>query len=429
MAERKTGKTPVRPTGGAAAEVEDGVLSQADDQLTDPMNSLFEALAVEIVLLIARCCHNARDQAKLAQANKWLNVIVRTIVYETICADSEWSVIFWAAERGHTFILQAIDAASKRHHTTTCNPGCPVTGFINWDMYREDMCYTAYGVLNYIPPLRYEDKTMRPKDKWVYAENDNPTGYYNVFCKPLHLAVLNGHLETVRFLLDRGVNVDAISNRIGMPGLAYKTLIPVPHVERVILGKFELQIAVTPLVLATHYGEYDTTKLLLQHGASVQLRRSLPTRLLRATILHLLDNLPRSKKTCQFVEMLVRRKYALVDAPDPGSLTPLARAAAIEDGGPMMETLKELGADVNYVILTMGAGQSILDACIRGNLSAAQRSWDIDRRLQAARRFIELGADAGAKGATAIPAQLLSKPCAVVLWRQARRVDRVHRTP
>ncbi|KAK7966398.1 uncharacterized protein PG986_000675 [Apiospora aurea] len=253
MAERKTGTSPSPRTEGADTKLQGGAFSPPYHDLADPTECPFEALPVETVLLIAQYCGSAQNQARLAQASKWLNVIVSPVVYETVCADSEWILPEWVAD-----------------------------------------------------------------------------------------------------------------------------------------------IAATPLVHAINVGNYDIAKFLLQHGAAVELRENCAGRPVEVTLLHLLATATPSKETCQIMEMLVQRKYVPVDATDAGGLTPLARAAAMGGGDPVLETLKALGADVNYVIPAgnFAPSKSILEAFFEADLDY---SWMTAKRVRAARRFIELSGEAGDK--------------------------------
>ncbi|KAK8066693.1 hypothetical protein PG997_013440 [Apiospora hydei] len=398
MAERKTGTSPSPRTEGADTKLQGGAFSPPYHDLADPTTCPFEALPVETVLLIAHHCDSVQDQAMLAQASKWLNVIVRPIVYETVCADSEWSVLFWAAERGHTSILQMIDAADKQLCATACKPVCPDAGCIDWNMFRDARETSGDLIDNFL------DKIQPDKDvgntqlhrKWVYEDHDYLTDYNHAFCTPLHLAVLNSHLSTVRFLLDRGVNVDAVSNQIGLQQLAYETLRPSLFAPWRMLLEWVANIAVTPLILAIQFGNYDIAKLLLQHGAAVEMRETRANRPVKFTLLHLLATLAPSKEACQFMEILIQQKYVPVDATDAGGLTPLARAAAMDGGDPVLETLKTLGADVNYVIPAINGAypRSILETCFETELTF---NWGIAERVRAAHRLMELSGEAGDK--------------------------------
>ncbi|KAK8001623.1 hypothetical protein PG991_013845 [Apiospora marii] len=392
--------------GGATAETQDGASSQAYHPLTNTSRCPLGDLPVEIVALIALHCHSARDLAAFAQTSKWLNNIVGPILLETICVDGDRSVIFWAAENGHTSLLRKLEDTNERFHAAGRNSGWPIARFIDWDAFGRHPGGSMQR------PFQQWDYTKRlsPWQIMISAPHDDELWHFEplpAFCVPLHLAVLNGHLDTVRFLHERGADIEAVSNRIGLSGLTgitYDEVMPGDTSEFPLIG---FEIAVTPLVLATYVGNYDIARWLLQHGASAQLRTFQLNYLLGATLLHLMSKFKERKDTPRFMETLVREGYVSVDAPDCFGHTPLARVAKMGGGHSLLDTLLALGADVNYVIQTPRPGytKSLLQNCA-WELLAPERVGglhmtgypNIAPRLRGARRLIESGADPEIRG-------------------------------
>ncbi|KAK8135643.1 hypothetical protein PG984_003583 [Apiospora sp. TS-2023a] len=372
---------------GAATATQDDAFSQTSHQLTYITSCPLEDLPVEIVALIARQCTSTRDQAALARASKWLNDI--------------------AAEHGCDSLLQKLEDTNKKLHDAGRNSGWPIAEFIDWNMFGRHP----------------QGRNKRPRHLWEYAKSfsfpHNPFGIPNAyreqsdssraFCTPLHLAVLKGHLDTVRFLVERGADVQADSNRIGLWGLTYDEVMPehrsdkgmpplfeprsgtvilplVPPFHRPPMSLVRPAIAVTPLVLATYRGDYYTT-----------------------------GHTPAPPKQVRRDE---RHAPVHGDARARGSRRgrcsglfwshPAGQSGGDGGGGDsLLETLVTLGANVNYVIPARhGApAKSLLEHCIRGHLDTDGAGWwhisecgDIAPRLRGARRLIELGADPEIRG-------------------------------
>ncbi|KAK8035540.1 hypothetical protein PG993_010535 [Apiospora rasikravindrae] len=306
-----------------------------------------------------------------------------------------------------------IDTAAKKGCATTRKPGYPSAGCIaDWNQFR-----VYRGTDEYIQFLKDLGNTRRNLTR---RQRGYPVHHrFDTFCTPLQVAVFHGHLDTVRFLLDRGVNVNAVENRLGLLRLPYASLVSSGF--GTMCPKWVSDIAVTPLVLAIDVGNYDIAKLLLQHGSAVELCKNGSCLPLEVTLLHLLATVTPSKEACEFMEMLVRRYHVPVDATDAGGLTPLARAAAMDGGDMVLETLMTLGADVNYVIPRRDGDRrkSILDVCFEADPTMHR---GLAERLRAARRFIELSGEAGDKEHRR---SLLLKQCVNELMRHGRPEPKV----
>lgn len=330
---------------------------------------------------------------------------MRPIILEAICVDGDPSVIFWAAENGQTSLLQELEDTDERLHAAARDSGSPTDRFIDWNVIG-----------------RHPTGPMpRPFHQWDYIKRQSSSEILlshshvrpwtfdslPVFCAPIHVAVLHGHLDIVRFLLERGAEIEAVSYGVGLPELSYGEIIPGFRSGSEFPPFTGPAIAVTPLVLATCIGDYETARWLLQRGASAQLRNSRSGNPLGATLLHLLSKLEETSETCRFVETLVRQGHVAVDAADRRGDTALARVAAMGGGESLLATLVALGADVNYVIPARGRTppQSVLEKCIWAQLGIGEVGWwhrvpcvNLAPRLRAARRLIESGAVSSNRG-------------------------------
>lgn len=96
---------------------------------------------------------------------------------------------------------------------------------------------------------------------------------------PLHLAVINGHHETVKVLVNRGANVDARDKSGWMP-LHHAAEHDHPPCAKILLDRGAHINAPTtghkqtPLHIAAQFNRFSTAKLLVDRGAAINPRDS-----------------------------------------------------------------------------------------------------------------------------------------------------------
>lgn len=149
-------------------------------------------LHVEIVLHIVKCCF-IEDQAALAQVGNWLSNIASHVVYQTIRKTKDPSILFWPPSVATPALFRKSTALIDLFTPPPATPMAPfspssIETFTGGDTYSSD-----FGYLTSTP------RTLHSLFFWSRG----------MIYTLLHLAVFNGHLDTVRFLLDRGLNIEA----------------------------------------------------------------------------------------------------------------------------------------------------------------------------------------------------------------------------
>ncbi|KAK8856770.1 palmitoyltransferase AKR1 [Apiospora arundinis] len=318
-------------------------------QLTDPTKCPFKDQPVEIVQLVAQHCDSAMDMAAFSGTSKWLHVIVSPIVYDRTIVECRWWVIFWAAEHGYTSMFQRIKAAEQRYRAAANADDFTAAGLpIDWNRELPGIILevSLRDVITW-PRKDIDGQKPRRGPRWLVTGRR---------CAPLHLAVLNGHLDTVKFLLDNGANIEAVSGFVCMPYHNYQ------------LGPNEIRVEVTPLILAFLQGDCDAVKLLLKREASLNVlgprkRNRFGTGHVygMTTPLHLLDQVlqtssssssngdpasseEKKQKLFRLIQVLVQSGRISVNTTDYLGVTPLSHAVAMSNA-PAIEALLASGAD------------------------------------------------------------------------------------
>lgn len=307
----------------------------------------FDKLPMELLGTIASLCDYPRDLAAWARTSRRWNTIVGHILYETSAA-SFWkyfSIVFWAAEQGRTNTLRHL--ASIRASDGSIR--------VSFDFYWS------------IPVTDIRRSPQR--QAFIYPVEGKGLQTYPEHWTPLHVAAHCGHRDTVRFLLDQGVDIDASIDAyfLGLrfsPAFSWKGY----------CGRGDSACA--PLHLAIVAGHVDTVRFLLQRGADICVKaHDDPRPPLTALHLAAMHGLP------SIVKILGARPDVNVDEPDNDGFPPLLYAAERETDYSCMEALKELGANLNFVVEgANGYKQSLLVFLIQ---------W---RKWKAAAKLIELGA-------------------------------------
>ncbi|KAF5008374.1 hypothetical protein FDECE_5358 [Fusarium decemcellulare] len=279
---------------------------------------MLESLPTEIVSKILECCDTSRDLAVLASTCHWLYDMTIPVLYDRQAVENDYHVIFWATRNARTDTLQHV---SRSHHMTLDGLRNPFRTFTT-SKYRYD---TNFGHWNH-----------QIRCCWFWS--------------PLHEAVAKGHVETVQFLLDQGVDIDA-------PSLCY-------HEERFPFeescwtldfgdrANFDvLPLATfTPLILSIFYKHEPVTQLLLRQGASTEImvmRYEAPsgTTALHAAVAS--GNVPA-------IKMIIEGGHAGPNDLDAAGYPPLLWAALHasknQDAAPSLQALVDLGADPDYIV-------------------------------------------------------------------------------
>jgi ankyrin repeat protein len=179
------------------------------------------------------------------------------------------------------------------------------------------------------------------------AEKQKRNGW---FWTPLHEAVRSGNVETVRWLLDHGVDINAPSLHfhdidMGITEGRY-------HIDFGDRLSFHILPLVTfsPLITSIYHRHQNITELLLEMGASIQINDVRKLQPCGTTALHVAV----INANITTLKLLIERGHAGPNDLDAGGFPPLVWAALNVSADPQVresiKTLVELGADLNHVM-------------------------------------------------------------------------------
>ncbi|KAF5677590.1 serine threonine phosphatase 6 regulatory ankyrin repeat subunit b [Fusarium heterosporum] len=292
------------------------------------------SLPPEILILLIKSCQTSQSIASLARTCKSLYTSVTPLLYKRQLDTNDHHVTFYAAKHGILTTLQNVN----RYMTLQvfeCSKGNYHTG--------------PFG-----------------------SEKQRRNGW---FWTPLHVAVKNGHVEIVRYLLDNGADINAPSlnfhDNVGITEGKY-------HLDFGDVVSFYVPPLVTfsPLITSIHHRHENITALLLSRGASIQINDVRELQPCGTTALHVAV----VNANVSAVRMLIEGGYAGPNDLDADEFPPLLWAALHvcndERVRLSMEVLVELGADLNHAMPNhprLGPNHNMVSYLIkRGKVKAAQ---------------------------------------------------------
>lgn len=266
------------------------------------------SLPPEILLQIIDSCITSHALSSLAQASPALSIFVTPLLYKRQLDNDDHHVTFHAAKHNN---LNALKNCYKylTLNVYKCSKGNYDTG--------------SFG-----------------------AEKQRRNGW---FWTPLHEAVKSGNFETVKWMLDHGVDMNAASlhfhDGMGITEGRY-------HIDFGDRLSFHMLPLVTfsPLITSIHHHHHDITKLLLERGASIHINDVRKLQPCGTTALHVAV----INANVKAIRMLVEGGHAGPNDLDAAGFPPLVWAALNVCNEPRvresMEVLVELGADLNHVM-------------------------------------------------------------------------------
>jgi ankyrin repeat protein len=292
------------------------------------------SLPPEILIQIIASCPTSHSIASLARTSKTLYTSTTPLLYKRQLDTNDHHVTFHAAKHGILTTLQNVHRYMTLH-VFACSKGNYHTGPFGSDLQR--------------------------RNGWFWT--------------PLHVAVKNGHVHIVRYLLDHGIDINAPSlhfhDNLGITERKY-------HIDSGDRVSFYVPPMVTfsPLITSIHHRHGDITALLLSRGASVQINDVRELQPCGTTALHVAV----ISANISAVRMLIEGGFAGPNDLDADGFLPLVWAALCvcedERVRSSMQVLVELGADLNHVMPCdsfLGSDHSMVSFLTkRGKAKAAQ---------------------------------------------------------
>ncbi|KAK1759010.1 ankyrin repeat-containing domain protein [Echria macrotheca] len=314
------------------------------------------SLPTELLVFVVDRLDQLRDLAAFARTNRRFHSIANHVVYKRVVAEGNIWPLAWAAHCGVVGTLKRVLAAGVQ-------PDYPFVDCLGFDDWKRIIADARRLV-----PL---DPHPRPPSKG--RESRTVIRHYTA----LHLAVLGGHDEIVRILLDHGAKLDATCENLcdctRLGGLLNETECPEPD---------PVPRSWSPLHLALCHFRPDTAKLLLSRGAS-HLMEPLEAQDGRecATALHHAAAAGLSGVVRYLVDNGIQKD---VEVRDAKTLTPLYYAYAESRWESTFPLLLELGGNIDVDIklfLPYSTITPLGEACRLGHFAKADR-------------LLEFGADA-----------------------------------
>jgi hypothetical protein len=292
------------------------------------------SLPPEILIQIIASCPTSHSIASLARTSKTLYTSTTPLLYKRQLDTNDHHVTFHAAKHGILTTLQNVHRYMTLH-IFACSKGNYHTGPFGSDLQR--------------------------RNGWFWT--------------PLHVAVKNGHVHIVRYLLDHGIDINAPSlhfhDNLGITERKY-------HIDFGDRVSFYVPPMVTfsPLITSIHHRHENITALLLSRGASVQINDVRELQPCGTTALHVAV----INANISAVRMLIEGGFAGPNDLDADGFPPLVWAALCvcedERVRSSMQVLVELGADLNHVMPCdsfLGSDHSMVSFLTkRGKAKAAQ---------------------------------------------------------
>ncbi|KAM0431922.1 hypothetical protein ACHAPT_005176 [Fusarium lateritium] len=263
------------------------------------------SLSTEIICRILECCTN-RGIADMAATSHHHYDIAIPLLYKRQAKEGNHKVTFWAAEHGRIGTLRHVVEYMTVHVVTV-----------------ETQTHQVYNISGDSDP-----------------QTDAETGWYGT---PLHVAAEYGQVEVVEFLLDHGADIDAQGLTQRDPSLG-------TSMDSFSFDFEDRGVSFSPLITAIYRQQHDVTELLLCRGASIEIRETASKRPCGTTALHLAV----VTGNVEAIRMIIGGGHAGPNDPDPDGYPPLLWAARYlgmnnDASAVSMQTLLDLGADINYV--------------------------------------------------------------------------------
>lgn len=269
----------------------------------------FTCLPPEILLQIIDSCITSHALSSLAQVSPALYTFVTPLLYKRQLENADYHVTFHAAKHGNLRALQNV------HRYMTLR------------VYKCSKANYDTGVFG--------------------AEKQRRNGW---FWTPLHEAAKSGNIDTVRWLLDHGLDINAPSLNFHDPGMGItEGRYHIDFGDRLSFHMLPL-VTFSPLITSIYHRHQDITELLLSRGAAIHINDVRKLQPCGTTALHVAV----INANITALRLLIEGGHAGPNDLDAAGFPPLVWAAlnvgANERVRESIKVLVELGADLNHVM-------------------------------------------------------------------------------